>query len=118
DLHRGKWPTLAVEGAHLLRPAVHVHYPDGVASHREVFDDRVTCRHDLVGVGDRGATGQRWAEHLAVRGVPEGKQIQGVRAGHGMHALVGDVCHLPPRAAGTLATEEDLPLTSIPPLHP
>ena len=53
-----------------------------------------------------------------MRGVPEGKQVQGVRAEHGMHALVGDVCHLPPRAAGTLATEEDLPLTSIPLLHP
>src|SRR5260370_30803287 len=35
-----------------------------------------------------------------------------------MHALVGDVCHLPPRAVGALATAEDLPLTSIPLLHP
>ena len=118
DLHRGKRPAVAVEGAHLLRPAVHVHYPDGVAGHREVFDGRVAGRHDLVRAGDRGATGQRQAEHLAVRGVPEGKQIKGVRAGHGMRALVRDVCHLPPRAAGVLAAEEDLPLTSIPLLHP
>src|SRR5580700_5306116 len=35
-----------------------------------------------------------------------------------MHALVGDACHLPPRAIGTLATEEDLPFTTITLLHP
>jgi len=52
-----------------------------------------------------------------VRGVAEGKQVQGGRAEHGMHALVRDVCHLPPRAVGALAAKEDLPLTSIPLLH-
>ena len=118
DRHRGKWPALAVEGPHLLRPAAGVHDPDGVASYREVFDDRATRRDDLVGAGDRDATGQRQAEHLAVRGVPEGKQVQGVRAEHGLHALVRNACHLPPRAAGILATEEDLPLAAIPFLHP
>ena len=53
-----------------------------------------------------------------MRGVPAGKQVQRVCAEHGMHALVGDACHLPPRAIGTLATEEDLPLTTITLLHP
>ena len=118
DLHRGQRPPVGVEGAQLLRPAVHVHHPDGVASHRKVFDDQVACRHDLVGVGDRGTTGHRQAEHLAVRGVPPGKQVQRVCAEHGMHAFVGDACHLPPRATGTLAAEEDLPLTTITLLHP
>src|SRR6188472_3127353 len=60
----------------------------------------------------------RQAEHLAVRGVLAGKQVQRACAEHGMHALVGDSCHLPPRAAGTLATQEDLPLTTIALLHP
>ena len=118
DLHRGQRLPTGVEGAHLLRPAVHVHHPDGLVSHREVLDDHIAGRHDLVGAGDRGTIGHRQAEHLAVRGVPAGKQVQRVRAEYGIHALVGDGGHLPPRAIGILAPEEDLPLTTITLLHP
>ena len=59
DLHRGQRPPVGVEGAHVLRPAVDVDHPDGVASHRKVFDDRLAGRHDLVGVSDRDTTGHR-----------------------------------------------------------
>src|SRR5215467_9783307 len=35
-----------------------------------------------------------------------------------MHAFFGDACDLPPLAIGILATDEDLPLTTITLLHP
>ena len=41
-----------------------------------------------------------------------------MRAERGPHALVGDVRHQPPRAAGLLAAEEYLPLTAVASLHP
>ena len=118
DVHSGQRPPPGVEDAHMLRPAVDVHNPDPVASHRQIFDGQLACRHDLLGVGDRGTFGHRQAEHLAVRGVLAGKQIQRVGAEHSLHALIGDVSNLPPLAVANLATEEDLPFTTITLLNP
>ena len=114
----GQWAAVEVEGAHLLRTAVHVHHPDRAAGHREVLDDHAARRHDLAASatvapsvsGSRSTSpcGASRRDSRYSASVPSTACMQ----------LSAMSASLPPRAVGLLAAHEDLPVTTITLLHP